>query len=99
MMYVIFLGFEVTKNLGFMAGLSILVMGSFGMASTTPNGLVTFHAFVAGILVLYGIPRADGIIFATILRKSQLLTILIIGSISLIFVNIRHKNKEVEPQQ
>ncbi len=99
MMYVITLGSDMTKDLGLLAGLSILVMGSFGMASPTPNGLVTFHAFVAGVLVLYGIPLDDGKIFATILHTSQLITILIIGSISLILVNVRQKKDKVEPQQ
>ena len=98
MMYVITLGSEITEDLGVLAGLSILVMGSFGMASPTPNGLVTFHAFVAGVLVLYGIPLDDGKIFATILHTSQLITILIIGSISLILVNIRQKKDKIEAQ-
>ena len=99
MMYVITFGSDITENIGVLAGLSILVMGSFGMASPTPNGLVTFHAFVAGVLVLYGIPKQEGIIFATILHTSQLITVLIFGSISLILVNVRQKKKNIETQQ
>ncbi len=99
MLYVITFGSDLTNELGVLAGLSILVMGSFGMASPTPNGLVTFHAFVAGVLVLYGIPKQEGIIFATILHTSQLITVLIFGSISLILVNARQKKKNIETQQ
>ena len=75
------------KNLGILAGLSILVLGSFGMASPTPNGLGTFHAFVASVLVLYGIEYDKGIIIATIMHTSQFITILLWGSISLLLVN------------
>lgn len=99
MLYVITFGSDLTSDLGVLAGLSILVMGSFGMASPTPNGLVTFHAFVAGVLVLYGIPKQEGIIFATILHTSQLITVLIFGSISLILVNVRQKKTNIETQQ
>ena len=96
MMYVSTFGSDLTEDIGVLAGLSILVMGSFGIASPTPNGLVTFHALVAGILVLYGIPANDGKIFATILHTSPLITILIIGSISSILVNVRQKKRQVE---
>ena len=91
MLYVITLGSDGTKDLGILAGFSILVLGSFGMASPTPNGLGTFHAFVAGVLVLYGIAYDKGIIIATILHTSQFITILVLGSISLLLVNTLKK--------
>jgi hypothetical protein len=87
MLYVISFGSEETKNLGPLAGLSILVMGSFGMAAPTANGVGSFHAFVAGILVLYGLPEGEGKIFALILHSSQLFTVIVFGIISLILIN------------
>ena len=93
MLYVITFGSPVTENLGILAGLSILVMGSFGMASPTPNGIGAFHTLVAGVLVLYGISSEYGIIFATIMHTSQFLTVLVIGSVSLILVNLKNKKK------
>ncbi len=93
MLFVITLGSEETQGLGPLAGLSILVMGSFGMASPTPNGIGAFHALVAGVLVLYGIAYDTGIIIATILHTSQFVTILVLGSLSLILVNVLNKNK------
>lgn len=94
MMYVISFGSESTKDLSAMAGLSILVMGSFGMAAPTPNGTGTFHAFVTGVLLLYGIPEAEGKIFALILHTSQFITVLVFGSISLILVNLMNKGND-----
>lgn len=91
MLYVITFGSAVTSELGILAGLSILVMGSFGMASPTPNGIGAFHTLVAGVLVLYGIDSEYGIIFATIMHTSQFITVLVIGSVSLILVNLRNK--------
>lgn len=87
MLYVISFGSEETKNLGPIAGLAILVMGSFGMAAPTANGVGSFHAFVAGILVLYGLPEGEGKIFALILHTSQLFTVIVFGTISLILIN------------
>ncbi len=96
MLYVITFGSEMTKDLGVLAGMSILVMGSFGMAAPLPNGVGSFHAFVAGILVLYGIDSEDGKIFALILHTSQYLTVLLFGSISLILVNTMYKPSKIE---
>lgn len=96
MLYVITFGSEMTKDLGVLAGMSILVMGSFGMATPVPNGIGSFHAFVAGILVLYGIDSEDGKIFALILHTSQYITVLLFGSISLILVNTMYKPSKIE---
>lgn len=87
MLWVITLGSPETKDLGPLAGLSILVMGTFGMASPTPNGLGTFHFFVASVLVLYGLEYEKGVIIATVMHTSQFITILIWGSLSLLLVN------------
>lgn len=100
MLYVISFGSEETKDLGPLAGLSILVMGSFGMAAPTANGVGSFHAFVAGILVLYGIPETEGKIFALILHSSQLFTVLVFGIISLILINFtKSKTQDGEQRQ
>lgn len=99
MLYVITLGSEETRYLGPMAGLAILVMGSFGMASPTPNGIGAFHALVAGVLVLYGITYDSGIIIATILHTSQFVTILVLGPISLLLVNVLNRKKSANSNE
>ena len=91
MMYTISFGSPTMNDLTISAGLAVLVMGSFGMAAPVQNGIGTFHAFVAGILVLYGIPETEGKIFALILHSSQFITVLVFGSISLILVNFTNK--------
>ena len=96
MLYVITLGSEETKYLGPLAGLSILVTGSFGMASPTPNGIGAFHALVAGVLVLYGIAYDTGIIIATILHTSQFVSILVMGAMSLLLVNVLNKKRSAD---
>ncbi|MFT6827158.1 MAG: hypothetical protein ACI9Z3_000145 [Roseivirga sp.] len=98
MLYVISFGSEETENLGPLAGLAILVMGSFGMAAPTANGVGTFHAFVAGILVLYGLPESEGKIFALILHSSQLFTVIVFGTISLILINFT-KSRNINGEQ
>ena len=91
MMYTISLGSPTMNDLTVSAGLAVLVMGSFGMAAPVQNGIGTFHAFVAGVLVLYGIPETEGKIFALILHSSQFITVLVFGSLSLILVNYTSK--------
>ena len=88
-------GSDTTKDLGILAGMSILVMGSLGMATPLPNGLGSFHVLVAGVLVLYGIESNDGKIFALIMHTSQFVTVLLFGSISLILVNVMYKPSKV----
>lgn len=94
MLYVITFGSPLTQNLGILAGFSILVMGSFGMASPIPNGIGVFHTLIASVLVLYGIEYSEGIVFATIMHTSQFITVLVIGSLSLIWVNFKNKRSK-----
>lgn len=95
MLYVITFGSDMTKDLGILAGMSILVMGSFGMATPIPNGIGPFHILVAGVLGLYGIANGDGEVFALIMHASQFITVLLFGSISLILVNVMYKPSKV----
>ncbi len=95
MLYVITFGSDITKDLGILAGMSILVMGSFGMATPVPNGIGPFHILVAGVLGLYGISNGDGEVFALIMHASQFITVLVFGSISLILVNVMYKPSKV----
>lgn len=87
MLYVISFGSEDTRGLGPMAGLAVLVAGSFGMAAPSQSGIGSFHVFVSQLLLLYGIGINEGRIFAFILHTSQLVTVLLVGTISLIVIN------------
>lgn len=82
MSYIIVFSFPATDNLGLAAGLSILMAGGLGMTAPVQGGIGTYHAFVSGVLLLYGISKEDGVLFATLLHTSQLISIIIFGGLS-----------------
>ena len=92
MSYIIIFSFPETSDLDFFAGLSILMAGGLGMAAPVQGGIGTYHAFVGGVLMLYGISKEDGVLFATLLHTSQFVSIVITGGISFIISLFLHKN-------
>ncbi|MBO3699439.1 lysylphosphatidylglycerol synthase transmembrane domain-containing protein [Roseivirga sp. E12] len=96
MLYVISFGYGPTDEMSFMAGVAVLVMGSLGMATPVNNGIGAYQAFVASILVVFGIVYEDGYVFAIISQGSQVVAIILIGFISLLILNFRNKNQKIE---
>jgi len=92
MSYIIVFSFPETSSLDFFAGLSILMAGGLGMAAPVQGGIGTYHAFVGGVLMLYGISKEDGVLFATLLHTSQLVSITVFGGISFLISLFLHKN-------
>jgi uncharacterized protein (TIRG00374 family) len=82
MSYVIVFAFPATSGLSLAAGLSILMAGGLGMTAPVQGGIGTYHAFVSGVLILYGISKQDGLLFATLLHTSQFISILFFGGLS-----------------
>ncbi|MCL6261110.1 flippase-like domain-containing protein [Aquiflexum sp. TKW24L] len=83
-----------TANLSLSSLLMVMVMGSIGMVAPVQGGIGTFHALVAFILIAYGLSEEEGKIFAVIVHSSQVVTIVVLGLVSLgIFFKIT-SNKE-----
>lgn len=92
MSYIIIFSFQETSGLDFFAGLSILMAGGLGMAAPVQGGIGTYHAFVGGVLMLYGISKEDGLLFASLLHTSQFISLVIFGGLSFIISVFLHKN-------
>jgi len=93
--YVLFFAIPETAHLSLLAGLTVLTMGSFGMAAPTQGGIGPFHFLVGNALVLYGLPQKDGIILATFIHGSQMVTLLALGALSfLITLFIKPKTND-----
>jgi glycosyltransferase 2 family protein len=60
-----------TANLSPLAGLTILVMGTIGMAAPTIGGIGSYHFLVGKIVGLYGLNPQDGITLATFMHTMQ----------------------------
>ena len=92
MLYSVFFAFDFTRDLGPIAGLTTFVLASFGMVAPVQGGIGAWHFMAIEALVLYGVARENGIIFAFVAHTSMTAMIIIIGIISLLvlpFINRR----------
>lgn len=82
--FVIIFSMKETAGLPIVAGFTILVTGSIGMATPVQGGIGAVHVLISSVLVLYGIVLEDGLLFATVLHSSQMIGTIFFGGISLI---------------
>lgn len=82
--YTLFLAFPLSENLGFSAALTVLVMGTFGMATPTQGGIGAYHSLVASAFVFYALPYKEGFMLATFFHGTQMITLLLLGGFSFI---------------
>ena len=80
--YILLLAFPASMHLGFDAGLIVLVLGTFGMATPTQGGIGAYHKLVAAALVFYHIPLKQATVLATFFHGTQMATILFFGGLS-----------------
>ncbi len=98
MMYWLALAMPVTQSLSPSAVLMVMVMGSIGMVVPVQGGIGTFHALVAFILLYYGVAEAQGKIFAIVVHGSQVLTIILVGLLSVWAIWYLVKKLKPEPK-
>ncbi len=97
MSYTLFFAMPATENLGPLAGLTILMVGTLGMAAPTPGGIGSFHLLVGQVALLYGLTSQDGQVLATFIHGVSTLMIIILGIFSLLFVLFRRNKLTAEP--
>lgn len=86
-----------TARLSPLAGLTVLIMGSLGMAAPVQGGTGSFHLLVSGALLLYGWRVEDGLILATFIWASQTLLTLIAGGVCFL-ISLFIVNPAAQPQ-
>jgi hypothetical protein len=96
MSYVCFFSFPATSSLTLMAGLAVMVFGGFGWAAPVQGGIGTFHVIVTQTLVLYGIAENDGLAYAFLTHATQVIAMLIFGSLSLVLLPLINRKKTSE---
>jgi glycosyltransferase 2 family protein len=92
MTYLIFFSFGFTSHLGPLAGLTVFVLGSFGMVAPVQGGIGAWHFMVIEGLTLYGVDKADGKVFALLAHGTSTIMLIVLGLIGVIalpFVNER----------
>ncbi|GAB3020275.1 lysylphosphatidylglycerol synthase transmembrane domain-containing protein [Spirosoma pulveris] len=95
MSYTLFFAMPATANLGPLAGLTILMVGTLGMAAPTPGGIGSFHLLVGQVALLYGLTSQDGQVLATFIHGVSTLMIIILGILALLVVLFR-RNKSTQ---
>jgi uncharacterized membrane protein YbhN (UPF0104 family) len=95
--YTLLLAFPISASLSLSAGLTVLVMGTFGMATPTQGGIGAYHSLVASALSFYLIPVKDATVLATFFHGTQMATILLFGGLSFIITFfLPQKNAGIE---
>ena len=84
-------------------GLFLLIVGSFGFIVPAQGGIGAYHLITTLGLTLYNVPREAGLTYATITHESQMIMLIVLGTISfmILFSAGRRAGKEQaspEPQ-
>ncbi|MHA6248664.1 lysylphosphatidylglycerol synthase transmembrane domain-containing protein [Pontibacter sp. CAU 1760] len=82
MSLVVFFALPATANLSWGAALSVLVVGSLGMAAPVQGGIGVYHLLVQATLLLYGVPKEAGMAYALLAHTSQTLLVVLMGVLS-----------------
>lgn len=91
-----FYAFKETSVLSFIDGITVLGIGSLGIAAPVPGGVGSYHFIVNELLTqLYDIPFKVAAAWSTANHASQTLMIIVVGIVSyflLIFVKTKARN-------
>lgn len=100
MMWVSFFAFGFTEHLDLMAGLTVFVLGSYGMVAPVQGGLGAWHVMVSKTLVIVGVMGAtkeiqdqNAELFALVHHGAQTLMILVVGSLSVLLLPVVNRKK------
>lgn len=92
MTWVVVFALESTSHLSFGNSIFILVIGGLAMSVPVPSGMGAFHYIVSrGLAFVENVKLEDGLIYAILTHESQLIFILIVGTISFFIMFGRHK--------
>lgn len=91
MVYLCFLALSSTAHLGMVAALTVLVTGSFGFVMPVQGGIGAYHFAVASTLMLYGLTKDEGGVFALVAHTFQMSVFILVGGLSLIYVGYRYR--------
>jgi glycosyltransferase 2 family protein len=91
MTWVVVFSLEITSNISFGNSIFLLVIGGLAMSAPVQSGLGAFHYIISrGLLIVYGIPLEDGLVYALLTHESQLIFVVIIGTISFFMIFRKH---------
>jgi len=96
MTWVVVFSLESTSHITFGNSIFILVIGGLAMSAPVTSGIGAFHYIIReGLLIVYGIPIEDGLVYALLTHESQLIFVAIIGAISFFMIFKKHSRDEI----
>ncbi len=96
MSLVVFYALPATAHLSYGAALSVLVIGSLGMAAPVQGGIGVYHILVQTTLLLYGVPKEAGMAYALLAHTSQTLLVVVMGVLSFMAGMLRRNRQAAE---
>jgi hypothetical protein len=99
MMYFCLFAMDSTSKLTLYDCIIVFVLGTIGAILPAPGaGAGTYHFFVTQALVLFGIAKADGLAYATLVHGSQMILLIVLGILASIYVMVQKRNMQSENQ-
>jgi len=96
MTWVVVFSIESTSHITFGNSIFILVIGGLAMSAPVTSGIGAFHYIIReGLLIVYGIPIEDGLVYALLTHESQLIFVAIIGAFSFFMIFKKHSGDEI----
>jgi len=83
MTWVVVFAIDNTSHLTFGDAIFLLVIGGFAMVAPVPSGIGAFHYIISrGLAFVQGVNLEDGALYAILTHESQMILILIVGTIA-----------------
>jgi uncharacterized protein (TIRG00374 family) len=96
MTWVVVFSLDATSNITFGNSIFLLVIGGLAMSAPVQSGLGAFHYIISrGLLIVENIPLEDGLVYALLTHESQLIFVVIIGTISFFMIFRRNSNDKI----
>lgn len=96
MTWIVVYAIDSTSHLTFSDSIFLLVIGGLAMSAPVQSGLGAFHYIISrGLAFVKGVKIEDGLVYAFLTHESQLIFVVIVGTISFFMISgIPHRNGE-----
>lgn len=89
--YVCLYAFDFSKDIGFMGGMLLFVMGSLGIIVPVQGGIGPWHFMIISTMLLLGIGQTEASTFALVVHAIQQLFVILLGLYAMIAINMANR--------
>lgn len=96
MTWVVVFAIEPTSHITLADSIFLLVIGGLAMSAPVQSGLGAFHYIISrGLAFVEGVKIEDGLVYAFLTHESQLIFVVIVGTISFFMIFRRHNKEKI----